>query len=521
MSFLDEKLINDHLQLFIDILRKEETTSNLYYAKGAVQSLIRSNSQTFTQQFLTEMAKYFLEKSGGEGSEEEYMALLLGVVCGERIRIQNVGIFKDEYNGNLERLNELLYKEYAQYLHYPNLTEQQKEERYKKWLKIVSGNVDYLEITNENEGSESGGGEGVIVQYSDHVTRMQSVVYNRPEKLHTFVIPTFARPNDFETIEFSGGGVREYEYSLERVLNHMDEVDKKILTQKLEPFSYERLEDSVQGSEPIIFENTCTFNNFNSAEFGKKVGISCLHMPLKLSKDFCNQFNEEGRRLPNGESFDPNKLYIPTEIAGDDMMKALKFSCDIERQIDKDRFENNFVLLTLRTDTLQREQSLGNTGWHIDGHQGVERIQKNGKKVPIDRQYCVSNILPTQVIGIRLDLDPVRELAKKEALTLDQYNIQSIIQRTIEKCDTSNIQEVPANKIFYANPYMFHQSQVNHTNTLIERHFARILFTVDERDRIGDTINPLFGPIYPFKIKQIVDIKQFPEEMVNTLKFKV
>ena len=500
--------MSDHLQQFIDILKEEEKTTNLYYAKGSVQKLIRSNPDIYSQTFLTQIAKLLLEKE----NLNDYLALLLGIVCGERIRMQNVGIFKKEassYNGNLEKLNKLLYSEYAKYLHYPRMTNEQKEERYKKWLHIVSGNVDYLEI---NEKGKDG---SVIVKYSDHVTRMQSVVYNRTEKLHTFVIPKFNKPNEFEIIDFSNSLNKGY---LECVLHYLSNEDKKVLTQNLEPFSYKRLEDSAQGSKPIIFENVCTFEHFNEA--GKTVDISCLHMPLKLSKEFCKQFNEEGRRLSNGDLFDHNKLYIPTEIAGDDMIKALKFSCDLECQIDKERFENNFVLLTLRTDVLQCGESLGNTGWHIDGHQGVERIQKDGKKVPIDRQYCVSNVLPTQVTGIRLNLDPVRELAKKEILTLDQYNIQSIIQRTIEKCDASKIREVPSNTIFYANPYMFHQSQINCGDTPVERHFARILFTVDERDRIGDTINPLFGPIYPFKIKQIVDIKQFPEEMTHTLKYK-
>lgn len=43
----------------------------------------------------------------------------------------------------------------------------------------------------------------------------------------------------------------------------------------------------------------------------------------------------------------------------------------------------------------------------------------DGQKVPIDRVYGISNILPTQITDLRLDLDPVRKEAAKQGFTLD------------------------------------------------------------------------------------------------------
>ena len=176
------------------------------------------------------------------------------------------------------------------------------------------------------------------------------------------------------------------------------------------------------------------------------------------------------------------------------------------------------LLLTVRVDNLQPGETLGQGGWHVDGHQGAERLQMNGEKVAIDRVYAISNTLSTQSTDMRLDLDPVRERAIKDNLTLDQYNLQDIIQKSvIEAENQANLEGntiitcAGDNNLVYANPYMIHQSRRNDTDIPVKRTFMRILFTVDERDRIGDTISPVIGPCYPFKIKTITDILQLPE----------
>ena len=82
----------------------------------------------------------------------------------------------------------------------------------------------------------------------------------------------------------------------------------------------------------------------------------------------------------------------------------------------------------------------------------------DGTKMPINRVYCMSNVLPTQVTDLCLDLNPVRQKARSKLMTLDQFNLQDIIQKTVEKAE-SDAQEhgetiittAGENCLFYAN----------------------------------------------------------------------
>merc|ERR1712217_158228 len=128
--------------------------------------------------------------------------------------------------------------------------------------------------------------------------------------------------------------------------------------------------------------------------------------------------NNDGRRDPNGKKFDAETLYIPEKMAeSPDVVALIKHACKIEYDMNAERLKNNFLLVTLRVDDLQPGQSLGQTGWHVDGHQGAERLQPDGKKVPIDRVYAISNEIPTQLTNIRLNLDPLRKKADEQGLT--------------------------------------------------------------------------------------------------------
>ena len=484
----------DFINNFKSLLEKEE---NLYYGKATIQNEIRTNPQ-FTEETLVNLSNNLLNMI--DTNPDEYLVLILGVVCGERIRIQNLrlcdgnnkddtSILGKEYKNNIDILNKLLFDEYQKYLRFPNVSEEEKNRLYKKWLNILSGSMNHVKIVkNPNE---------TIIYYSDHVSRMQMTIYNKKEELQKFVIPQF-KNDKFIMLNID-------DIANNTILNHIPNE----LKLDLNPFNYVNLESTKEGYKPTILD--LEFEDFNKDQ----ISMSCLHMPIKISKSFADNFNNEGRRDPNGNRYDHNCLYIPIEFAQPDMIKLLKYSVAMECKINRERLDSNFILLTFRTDNLKNDESLGKTGWHIDGHQGVERIQKDGNKVPIDRVYCVSNTLPTEYSDIRLDLSPIRELAKSEMLTIDQYNIQSIIQHTVQKAEKDQhnvIHEAPKNKVFYANPYVIHQSQVNKTSVPIQRHFARVLFSVDERDRIGDTVSPIFGPIYPFKIKQIIDIKQPPND---------
>lgn len=144
----------------------------------------------------------------------------------------------------------------------------------------------------------------------------------------------------------------------------------------------------------------------------------------------------------------------------------------------------------------------------------------DGKKVPIDRVYGIANNLPTHITDLRLNLDPVRQEAAKQGLSLDQFNIQDIIQKTVVKAEQeanargkSYLTNAGVNNLFYVNPYVLHQAPQNPYMKPINRTFLRLLFSVDERDRIGDTVSPCIGPTFPFKIKTITDIYQLPNSV--------
>jgi len=64
------------------------------------------------------------------------------------------------------------------------------------------------------------------------------------------------------------------------------------------------------------------------------------------------------------------------------------------------------------------------------------------------------------------------------------------------------------NTMTFFNPYVVHKAAVNMTDKPVRRTFVRLLFSVYPRDRLGDSVNPLFGPIYPMKIKVITDIHE-------------
>jgi hypothetical protein len=410
-------------------------------------------------------------------------------------------------------LNECLQNIYKDYINFaPNVDVAQQTQR---WLSIASGNATSVSI-EEND-------DAYVVSYGDHVTRMQALSKKAPEKKHMFIIPKWT-PFEYEASKHAIPNILTRDtttFSIDDCLEN--NADITTITRDLTGFDYTYLENNERGSKPVQIK--CPFNftdGFNICADGEfQTDIQVLHMPVKLSTVIANTLNESGRRLPNGDLFDDETLYIPPQLLqSDDVMNVLHHAIKMERAINSDRLKKNLLLLTLRSGVLEPTESLGQGGWHIDGHQGAERIQNDGQKVPTDRVYCISNCLSTKMTDLRLNLDPVRTYAQSVGLTLDQFNIQDIIQKSVERAEQELQQEgntcmtnAGDNVLFYANPYMLHKSRENHGMAAVKRSFLRLLFTVDERDRIGDTISPIIGPCYPFKIKNIVDILQLPKEV--------
>jgi hypothetical protein len=96
-----------------------------------------------------------------------------------------------------------------------------------------------------------------------------------------------------------------------------------------------------------------------------------LHMPMKLSKRLVDEFNRDGRKLPNGDEYRADHIYIPKEVYDNakDIVDLIKYTAALEYHINKDRLINeNFLLVTFRNWSLDSGVSQGMTGWHIDGH---------------------------------------------------------------------------------------------------------------------------------------------------------
>lgn len=143
-------------------------------------------------------------------------------------------------------------------------------------------------------------------------------------------------------------------------------------------------------------------------------------------------------------------------------------------------------------------------GWHIDGHQGYERLIKSDIKHLTDRQYILCNTLSTEFYPMKFDFSDIKKNHK-----LDSINIQSIIEMmtfTQEIVKPELISTIKTNEINFLTPYMVHRGQINNTTNAIKRKFIRLICSTYSRDRLGNTINPIFGPLNPMKIKTITDI---------------
>ena len=491
-------------------LRNLSVASNLYYARKSLKERVRGYSDATLQ----EIAELVLADAD---ADVDGAGVLFGIIGSARVQREQTGtaLIPAGSTDKKSQFENFVYTNYRPFLRYPGHSHHEAEFRAQKWLRLFSGELTSLNVDPD----------GKWVEYGDHVTRMQAISGQREEWKHFFSVPDLGRAENFLRLRIPELSAEDPTL-LERTLAQISEEDKATVCQNLYGFDYTNLESQTCGHHAVLLPDELRLHSklqgergFNTNEDGSwQIDASVLHIPIKLSQAMVEQFNAEVRRLPDGAEFHADEVYIPEKLAkGTDFVALVKQTLVMEYQLNPERLRNNFLLVTFRVGELTRSQSLGNTGWHVDGHQGAERLQMNGSKVPIDRVYCMSNTLPTQITDLRLDFSPVRSMARSRLLTLDQFNLQDIIQKTVEKAETAAqaqgrtiITTAGENRLFYANPYIIHQSPVNPTEQPIRRSFVRLLYTVDERDRIGDTVSPIIGPCYPFKIKTITDILQLP-----------
>jgi hypothetical protein len=236
-----------------------------------------------------------------------------------------------------------------------------------------------------------------------------------------------------------------------------------------------------------------------------------LHLPIKISTEKARELSKEGRILANtaNEAISCAEVYLPKELSY--LKPFIEHVCQIEKVCNPDFIEQFYIFLSVSHSMIAPGSTQRRGGWHIDGHQGYERLQKNGKKLPCDRQYLIANVLPTQTISCQFNFDKVRDYCRLNLCDLDSVNMQDVIEQQASSVESKeNVTTLAVNRLSFLNPYMVHRAVFNPFDQPIKRTFVRILFSVFPRDRLGDSVNPVLGPLYPLKIKTIRDIHELP-----------
>jgi len=336
------------------------------------------------------------------------------------------------------------------------------------------------------------------IQYSDHVSRIHSstdlgpAIFTKPhlspDPKIIYEIPQV--PVGFPT-------------------NH------EVLKAVPEPYSYCKMEDKafmtsnipVDVGLPSCFAGTPNFI-FNEHS---KVNQCVLHMPVKLPKTKCHELNHQGRVASDDKPFSETKCYLPIEF--EYLVPFVKYAMENEVLYNPYFFEHYYLFVSVSHSYVNPSEMQRRGGWHVDGHQGYERIQASGSKLFTDRQYTISNVLPTEYVVQTFCFDKLREYLKNECCSMDSVNFQHVLEEHVNRVISQRghencVKAATPNSMTFFNPYVVHKAAVNTSQKPVLRTFLRLLFSVYPRDRLGDSINPLFGPIYPMKIKLITDIHE-------------
>lgn len=79
--------------------------------------------------------------------------------------------------------------------------------------------------------------------------------------------------------------------------------------------------------------------------------INMLHMPMKLNQQIVDKFKCDGRKLPNGEDFSVNKIYIPKSVydQAKDLVALLEYTVAIEYNINAEKLlYEDLLMVTMR-----------------------------------------------------------------------------------------------------------------------------------------------------------------------------
>ena len=341
------------------------------------------------------------------------------------------------------------------------------------------------------------------LSYDDHVTRIK--VKGKPLTTANFSLPQLSEYH-YETIDINKLPL----YSDE--LNVLIEKNPQ-LGLKPTPFDYSNMEQANNHNTPVCVGLPKGYSGSFQFNEDELLTENVLHLPIKVSAAKAKELVHEGRILASStQPIDCETIYLPKELSY--LKPFIEYVCQIERMCNPDFTNDYYIFLSVSHSVIPPGDSQRRGGWHIDGHQGYERLQKNGNKLPCDRQYLISNVLPTQSISCTFNFDKVRSYCKSTFCDLDSVNMQDVIEQQASHAENStNITNLRPNQLYFLNPYMVHRAMSNPFDKPIKRTFARILFSTFTRNRLGDSVNPVLGPIYPLKVKTIKDIHEIPADI--------
>jgi len=333
--------------------------------------------------------------------------------------------------------------------------------------------------------------ESNAFEYADHVSRIRTYQGDKPLGIMKFTVPDLDPSYQ--------------ELKLDDLDQNFDDstFSNSCATRKPEPYDYSRYEVLDPNNLP-----TDVYPSLDREETSVALGQTyqnVLHMPIKICQRIEANLAREERLCHRGKRITKNNIYLPDEFKPFQSLINRAIQCEL-------KYNPNFIdqyniFLSVSSGTVDSGESQRRYGWHVDGHQGFERLQSNGIKLPTDRQYIISNVLGTEYLDHQFDLTKLRKYCRENYCTMDDVNFQDVVEFYVSQISDNEIHTLPDNQLTFLNPYMVHRAQLNPGDP-VHRTFIRILCSVYDRNRLGDTFNPSIGPVYPMKIKTIEDIHE-------------
>lgn len=336
------------------------------------------------------------------------------------------------------------------------------------------------------------------IEYEDVVTH-QRVNKMRTNGNAVFRIPKF--DNNGYKINIMDNPTKIDENIINNIINSdiYKNIDK--------PFDFINLEKCHKPVEIDLPKDNTFFNDNFVLNQDNALKISVLNIPIKTTLKNSKILKDEGRVAFDGSEILHNYLYIPNEL--DYIKPIIEYVNAIELKINKNYIENNFVFVTIDCNKVSPHTSQRRGGFHIDGLQGNERINNNLNKFKCNRQYLICNSLPTEYTDENISISKVEKYCSENNININNINIQDIIQQQCDLLNKEQIKSVKINTLNLLDTYVIHRSSINTTEDIIDRTFVRIIVSeYDQGNRLGDTINPLLGPLFKYKIKMNFDLME-------------